>query len=290
MPTAHGTVGFVTCVELGRSCIDAIYEAGGAIDFAITLPDDRARAKAGRVYLDDMCAARGIELFKVRNINDDACVDFLRQRNVDLLFIIGWSQIAKESLLASVRRGVGIHPTLLPEGRGRAAIPWAIIKGLRETGITMFLLDDGVDTGPILAQQRIAIGPRETATSLYARVAAAHADLVRRQWAALATDALPGQPQDRTAGSYWPGRTPADGELSKQMSVDDADRLVRATTRPYPGAFIRESDTSIIRVWAGAPAGAAAPPAGARRLSFRDGDYDALDWDVEIVPAGLTPA
>ena len=63
-------VGFVTCVELGLSCIHAVYEVGGRIDFAITLPDTKARAKSGRVYLDEFCATHQVPLLKVSHLND----------------------------------------------------------------------------------------------------------------------------------------------------------------------------------------------------------------------------
>ena len=140
--------GFVTCVELGLSCMEEIYAAGGELDLAITLHDDRAINKSGRVYLDDFCGARGIDLVKVRHINDSEAIEAIRSREIDWLFIIGWSQIAGPQVLAAPTHGVhGIHPTLLPEGRGRAPIPWAILKGLKETGVTLFKLDEGVDTG-----------------------------------------------------------------------------------------------------------------------------------------------
>lgn len=274
-------VGFVTCVQLGLSCIHAIYDAGGRIDFAVTLPDDKARTKSGRVYLDEFCAERGVPLVKTPHVNDPTFVEFLRQEQPDWLFIIGWSQIAGPGVLRAARRGVvGMHPTLLPEGRGRAAIPWAIIKGLTETGVTMFVLDEGVDTGPILAQLRLPLAPDETATSLYARVDDAHARLMRETWPQIAAGTANPRAQDERRATVWPGRTPADGELLPSMTVAEAERLVRAVTRPYPGAFVRDAPNArVIRVWAGRPAGAAAV-AGAVRLEFADGGYDAAEWEV----------
>src|SRR4051812_34024739 len=111
--------GFVTCVELGLSCMHAIYDLGGKLDVAISLPDDLARKKSGRVYLDQFAAEHGLALFKFHSINDPECLSRLRAENLDWLFIIGWSQIASREVLAAPRLGaLGIHPTLLPEGRG----------------------------------------------------------------------------------------------------------------------------------------------------------------------------
>ena len=73
---------------------------------------------------------------------------------------------------------IGAHPTLLPKGRGRAAIPWAIIKGLDSTGLTFFKMDKGVDTGDILQQIEIPITKDETSNTLYDKVNTAHIDLI----------------------------------------------------------------------------------------------------------------
>ena len=278
--------GFVTCVQLGLSCMEEIEGAGGRLDAVLTIPDDKAPAKAGRVYVDAYCAARSIPLLKSKNVNDGDAVAWLRHQSLDWLFIIGWSQIARAEVLASVARGaIGMHPTLLPEGRGRAAVPWAILKELRETGVSLFKLDQGVDTGPIMAQERIPIAPRETATTLYAKVEVAHRSLMRRVWPLLVRDEVLLVPQDESRATVWPARTPADGRLDRAMRVVDADRLVRAVTHPYPGAFLDEGPTRW-RIWSAIPAGTAPETPG---KSFRFADGDLLGLEVAQEPLEATP-
>lgn len=283
-------VGFVTCVELGLACIEEIYGVGGTIDLAVTLPDDRARTKSGRVYLDDFCRLRSIELLKVPNINDPEAVAAVRRSEIDWLCIIGWSQIARSEVLRSPRMGsLGMHPTLLPEGRGRAAIPWAILKGLSRTGVTLFQLDEGVDTGPILGQVSVDLAPDETATTLYGKVEEAHRSLIRDCWPRLLRGELTARPQDETRATVWPGRTPEDGRITLDMSVDEVDRLVRATTRPYPGAFLDLAGTRV-RVWAGRRAsGHVSPAAGRYLIHLSDGAFVATDFELEALPLRLTP-
>lgn len=277
-------VGFVTCVQLGLACMREIYRVGGHLDFALTLLDEQARAKSGRVYLDEFCAQRRIPLFKARHINLPESVAAIRAADLDWLFIIGWSQIAGPEVLRSTRNGVlGIHPTLLPEGRGRAAVPWAILKGLRETGVTLFQLDEGVDTGPVVAQERIPIAPDETATQLYAKVEAAHTALIGHIWTDLVAGRLRLTPQDESKATYWPGRTPEDGRITSAMSVAEVERLVRAVTRPYPGAFI-DMDGRRLRIWAGRIAEASTP--GALRLA--DGYYLPTESAWEPLPAAAS--
>lgn len=261
----------------------AIYDVGGTLDFALTLPDDKARRKSGRVFLDDFCADRNLPLFKFPNINSEASIALLRDRRPDWLFVVGWSQVAGRDVLSAPRLGtIGMHPTLLPEGRGRAAIPWAILKGLTDTGVTMFVLDEGVDTGDVIAQMKVPIAFDETATSLYARLAAEHVALIKRTWSQLKAGSVVRRPQDHQRATIWPARTPGDGRLHSGLCVSEAERLVRATTRPYPGAFITLGPAhKTIRVWAGKPSVSAQPPHGALRLQFADGSYDALVWSED---------
>ena len=274
--------GFVTCVELGLACMDEIYSGGGELTLAVTLPDDKARRKSGRVYLDDFCHDHGIDLLKVPNINDGEAVAAIQQHGIDWLFIIGWSQIARAEVLAAPKRGaVGAHPTLLPQGRGRAAIPWTILKGLAESGVTVFQLDEGVDTGPILLQEVFAVSQDETAATLYQKVVVAHRAAIRNVWEALENGSVTPIPQDETRATYWEGRTPADGRITSSMTVEEVDRLVRATTHPYPGAFV-EQPPNIVRIWQGCPGSPLDPaPDNGMRLALADGVYDATAIEVE---------
>lgn len=270
--------GFVTCVQLGLSCLEEIVGLGGHPDLLVTLEDELATAKSGRIYLDEVARRRAIPLHKCANINDQRTVDAIQAAKLDWLFIIGWSQIAREPVLSAPRRGVlGMHPTLLPEGRGRASIPWAILKELPESGVTLFKLDAGVDTGPILGQHRVALSPRETATTLYAKMIDAHLSLIRDLWPRLASDILRPIPQDPRFATEWPGRSPQDGEIHDSMTVAEVDRLVRATTTPYPGAFVK-GPRGPITVWAGSPERPPVASDSTLSISLRDGTYFATSF------------
>lgn len=262
--------GFVTCVQLGLSCMEAIYEAGGKLSLAVTLPDDRAVTKSGRVYLDEFCAKHGVPLLKSAHVNDPEVSAAIVSAGIDWLFIIGWSQIAGPVVLGAPKLGVlGMHPTLLPVGRGRAAIPWAILKGLDQTGVTLFKLDAGVDTGLIAEQIVIPLGPQTTATDLYAAVDAAHADLIRKAVPRLMAGTLTLRSQDESLASVWPGRKPEDGEIDLNGSVWGAERLIRAVTRPYPGAYFHDGGGKVI-VWRASVA-SAVPDEETPSLKFSDG-------------------
>jgi len=274
--------GFVTCVQLGLACMEEIYRVGGKLELVISLRDDQATKKSGRIYVDDFCRRHGIAVVKSRNVNDPEPVLAVLERQIDWLFIIGWSQIARADVLSAPRRGVlGMHPTLLPEGRGRAAVPWAILKNKIETGVTLFQLDEGVDTGPVLAQHRIPIASDETATTLYTRVQEAHRLLIAQVWDDLVNDRIRPAPQDHARATEWPGRTPEDGRITANMTVMDVERLVRAVTHPYPGAFW-DTGSERIRIWSGRVAqNGESQPGSAFRIHLADGHYDALEYQRE---------
>ena len=240
---------FVTCVQIGLSCIEEIYNIGGKLDLLITLKDHKAKDKSGRIYLDEIAKKNNVPLLKINNVNDKEVIEKLVKYGIDWLFIIGWSQIARSELLNTPKKGcIGMHPTLLPVGRGRAAIPWAIIKGLDKTGVTMFKLDDGIDTGDIITQGEITLDNEITATELYDKVNRMHTQLIRDKWADIISDNIKPKKQNEKLATEWPGRKPEDGQITENMTMDEAHTLVRATTHPYPGAFFLTKDSKII-IW-----------------------------------------
>lgn len=243
-------IAFATCVQLGLSCIEEIYRIGGRLDLLITLKDEKAQTKSGRIYLDEIAQDHQAPLLKIDNINDAIVIQTLKDLQIDWLFIIGWSQIARKELLETPTYGcIGMHPTLLPIGRGRAAIPWAILKGLDQTGVTLFKLDEGVDTGDIIGQGTITLTPQTTATELYSQVNQMHIQLIGQYWEKIVNNTVQLTAQDETQATEWPGRKPEDGEILPTMTMAEAERLVRAVAYPYPGAFYQQEDGRVVRVW-----------------------------------------
>lgn len=272
---------FVTCVQLGLSCIEKIYETGGKLDLLVTLKDHKAARKSGRIYLDDFAGKHQIPLLKINHINDREVIDTLKEEEIDWLFVIGWSQIAGPEVLSAPKTGVlGIHPTLLPEGRGRAAIPWAILKGLEYTGVTMFKLSEGIDTGEIVAQLKIPLLPDETASTLYEKVNKAHEELIASVYPKLIKGEVKWEKQDETKATYWEGRKPEDGLLTGDMTVEYAERMVRAVTHPYPGAYLLCNDKKIV-IWKAAIS--REQPAGGNYQRFKNGYLILEDFETEQI-------
>ncbi len=242
-------IAFVSCVKYGLSCFEELLNNSIPVKLCITLKDELGKKKSGRVFFDKTCGLHGVKILKINHINDKEVLDSLISNDIDWLFIVGWSQIAGQEVLSSLNKGaIGMHPTLLPEGRGRAPIPWAIIKNLKVTGVTLFKINEKVDKGDILLQRKIRIYKNETATTLYRKVELSQINLIKSIIPKLKNNSFKITKQNEMKASYWPKRSPEDGEISLTSLVADAERKVRALTHPYPGAFIIINEQKII-IW-----------------------------------------
>lgn len=200
-------------------------------------PQIGPKRHADYVDLASQVTAETQVLFVERTDNSDF-IGLLRTLSPDIILVIGWSQIVGSELRALARHGcVGFHPSLLPALRGRAVIGWTILLGLKETGATLFQINDGVDDGPILAQRRIALDDRENVSSLANKLSAALEEMICELLPRLRSGDTNAKEQPKTGVSYCARRTAADSLIDWQTGRESIDRLIRASSRPYAGAF-----------------------------------------------------
>ena len=255
---------WVSFDTMGRDCLEAAVEVGAEIVGVVTLPGPIDPNRSGQCAFDDVAARLGAALIETRDVNALETLNAIRKVEPELAFVVGWSQLVHDPFIALAREGVfGMHPTLLPRHRGRAPIPWAILSGLARTGVTLFeIVDSTADSGAIVGQVEVEIAPDETATSLFARLADAHVQLVRELVPQLLSRSAPRSRQDPSRASSWPKRVPADGIIDWETRAPYLYDWVRAQTRPYPGAFTYIGDDKVIVWGARAVELAAEAPAG----------------------------
>jgi len=255
---------WVSFDTMGRDCLEAAVEVGAEIVGVVTLPGPIDPNRSGQCAFDDVAARLGAALIETRDVNALETLNAIRKVEPELAFVVGWSQLVHDPFIALAREGVfGMHPTLLPRHRGRAPIPWAILSGLARTGVTLFeIVDSTADSGAIVGQVDVEIAPDETATSLFARLADAHVQLVRELVPQLLSRSAPRSRQDPSRASSWPKRVPADGIIDWETRAPYLYDWVRAQTRPYPGAFTYIGDDKVIVWGARAVELAAEAPAG----------------------------
>ncbi|MFQ5354764.1 MAG: formyltransferase family protein, partial [Thermodesulfobacteriota bacterium] len=174
---------FVSFDEIGWYCLREILRMGGEVSGIFTLTDERLAKMSGARPFDDLAAEFSVPLYKIKNINDAGTMEAVKDCAPDISFVVGWSQLVKsEFIKAAAYTTVGMHPTLLPRHRGRAPLPWAIIMGLKKTGVTMFHIDLEADNGEIIGQVEVDIEFEDDAASLYRKTLDAHVDLIRSYW------------------------------------------------------------------------------------------------------------
>lgn len=258
----------------------------------VTLPGALAGRHSDFVDLAPDARACGAKLIAAPNSNAPDVIEAVRAMNADCAFVIGWSQICKPEFRTLFGGNVvGYHPAALPRLRGRAVIPWTILLDEKITGSTLFWIDDGVDSGPILAQKFLHVAPDETATTLYARHMTALGEMLANSLDALADNHAPRIPQDERYATWCARRTDADGLIDWRAPAATVERLVRAVTRPYPGAFTRHDGERLTifaaEIWREAHRHAATPGqviarrGNALAIACGDGAILATDWACE---------
>lgn len=161
----------------------------------------------------------------------------LRALAPDVVVIIAYGQIIPAQLLTIPKFGwINLHASLLPKYRGAAPINWAIVSGETRTGNTTIRIDAGMDTGEILLQEELAIGPEETAPELAARLAQAGAPLMANTLRGLAAGTLRGRPQDDAAASLASILKREDGRIDWALSAQEIYDRMRGFA-PWPGAY-----------------------------------------------------
>jgi methionyl-tRNA formyltransferase len=237
-------IGWLGFHEEGQAPLQALLQSGWTLDCLVTLREDRLACRSAAVDFGPLAKAHGIPLFRVANINDAESQALLRARQLDLLLVIGWSQILGPEVLALARLGVvGSHASLLPHDRGSAPVNWCLIRGERTTGCTLFWLDPAVDRGDIIDQEPIPITPYDTCATIYEKVGQANARMILGFLDELDRGRQPRRPQGDYEGRVLPRRRPQDGLIDWTQSADRLYDFIRALTQPYPGAFSWLGDT-----------------------------------------------
>ncbi|HOS42228.1 MAG TPA: methionyl-tRNA formyltransferase, partial [Armatimonadota bacterium] len=168
-----------------------------------------------------------------------------------LVIVVGWYWLLSPALLRQVPGGVyGVHASLLPRYRGNAPLVWAILRGERETGVSLFRFDDGMDTGDLAAQAAFPIGPEETIAEVLAKAEDATVAIVAEQARPLLEGTMTLRAQDHALASYCSLRQPCDGRIDWRQPAPRLYNFIRAQTRPYPGAFTHLPDGRTVTIWA----------------------------------------
>ena len=225
---------FAGTPEFAAAALDAVHAAGHEVGLVLTQPDRPAGRglQAAPSAVKRRAQALGLPVEQPASLKDPTVVPRLAAVGADAMIVAAYGLILPRAVLEVPRLGcLNIHASLLPRWRGAAPIQRAILAGDAETGVCIMQMDEGLDTGPVLLREAIAIGEDDTARTLHDRLAALGASLIVR---ALAAPHEP-EPQPAAGATYAAKIDKREARIDWHDSPEANARKVRAFD-PVPGA------------------------------------------------------
>ena len=223
--------------NIGCAGIKALLNQGFNIQAVFTHIDD-PNENIWFESVAELAAANNIPVYAPEDINHPLWVERIREMSPDILFSFYYRNMVGKDILGLPPAGcLNLHGSLLPRYRGRCPVNWVLIHGEKESGVTLHYMTPKPDAGDIVGQKRVRIDDYDTALSLYKKLTAATEELLDEQLPKILENKADRVPQDHPSASYFGGRRPEDGEIDWRQDAEDIRNLVRAVTRPYPGAF-----------------------------------------------------
>ncbi|HDZ89921.1 MAG TPA: bifunctional UDP-4-amino-4-deoxy-L-arabinose formyltransferase/UDP-glucuronic acid oxidase ArnA [Deltaproteobacteria bacterium] len=227
---------------IGCRGIEALLRNGFEIAAVFTHRDDPGE-KIWFESVAELAASRRIPVHAPEDINHPLWVRKIREMGPDIIFSFYYRKIVGTSILKIPPAGcLNLHGSLLPVYRGRCPINWVLVNCEKETGISLHHMTPRPDDGDIVSQRLIEISDDDTARSLHEKMAAATSLMLDEILPLIMDGRAPRQPQDHSRATYCGGRGPEDGQIHWSESATRVRGLVRAVTRPFPGAFSHIGD------------------------------------------------
>jgi len=223
--------------NVGVRCLRVLRAAGVDVRLVLT-HEDNPKEQIWFASVRQLCAENDIPCITPADPNTPEVVAQVSALDADFLFSFYYRHMLKAPLLQCVRRGAyNMHGSLLPQYRGRVPVNWAVLHGAQETGATLHQMTVKPDNGPIADQFAVPILPDDTAQDVFEKVTVAAELCLCRTLPKLIAGSAVHRPQDLSLGAYFGGRCAEDGRIDWRQNARQIHNLVRAVTRPYPGAF-----------------------------------------------------
>tara|TARA_B100000989_G_scaffold289505_1_gene261462 strand:+ start:1242 stop:2240 length:999 start_codon:yes stop_codon:yes gene_type:complete len=197
------------------------------------------------VDLDIVSQKYNYEYEDFKKINDKE--SSIKSFKPELLFIVGLSQIVKKEILEIPKFGsIGFHPTVLPKGRGRAPLAWSILDEQKLGASTFFKIKEGIDDGPIIEQIFFEIEENDYVSDLDKKMIDAEILALEKIITNSNFPSLKSWDQDNSKATFYGKRNPSDGLINWKENKEDILRIIKASSKPHPGAFTYSADNKII--------------------------------------------
>ncbi len=230
---------FLGTADFALPSLKTLLDSPHRVIAVITQPD-RAKGRGQKLTpspVKTLALTHHLPIYQPEKIRDPASLRVCQGLKPDLLVVAAYGQILPKALLLIAPRGcVNVHASLLPRFRGAAPIARAILAGEERTGVTTMLMDEGMDTGPILLTEEVPIHPQDTMGTLHDRLSEVGARLLAKTMEGLVQGTLTARPQDPTLASYAPKVLKEEGRIDWNQDAFQLSLRIRALD-PCPGAF-----------------------------------------------------
>ena len=222
--------------ERGINCLSAAINKYDIVGIIANPPSNESTQTNSFV---EFSKTQKIPLFQPENANDPKFLDSIKKLNPELIVLAGYGQIVKKDFISSAKLGcINLHAGKLPEYRGSSPINWALINGEKEFTISIIQIDEGVDTGDILAEKSFQISINDTVKELHEKTNEAFPKLLISVIEKIKQGTLNPKKQNESKSSYYPLRFPDDGLILWDIyTAEEIHNRIRALIDPYPGAF-----------------------------------------------------
>jgi len=236
--------------DVGYECLDFLIQNDEYI-IAVITHEDNPQEEIWFKSVADLANPYGIPVYTPESVNTPEWSERIRSWEPDLIFSFYYRNLIGDDILNIAPLGAfNMHGSLLPKYRGRVPINWAVLRGERETGVTLHYMVKRADAGDIVDQEVVPIGPDETARDVFHKCVKAARQVLERQIEALTKGTAPRRKQDELHATYFGGRKPEHGRIDWSQSAQSIYNLIRAVTHPYPGAFTIVGGKKLFIWWA----------------------------------------
>ncbi|MFC1798396.1 methionyl-tRNA formyltransferase [Thermodesulfobacteriota bacterium] len=242
---------FIGQAPFGKESLAALLDQGETVVGVITIPDLPNQKYPNPVK--ELAEEKSIPLLQSSRLKTPEAIRWVKELNPDLLVLaFVTSFVPKEMIDAATFGGINYHPSLLPKYRGGSAINWAIINGETETGVTIHQIDAGVDTGPIVLQEKVAIDPDDTVKRLYfQKLYPLGIKMVAKAVRLIRDGSASPVEQDESLASFQPVITEKDTQIDWKQNTQTVYDLIRGAN-PAPGT-VTTCKKETIKIWAAKP-------------------------------------
>ncbi len=223
--------------DIGVACLQELLDQGGDVVAVVTHRDEPGETIwFGSVA--GLATTHGIPVHTPDDPNGPTFVAEVRRLRPDLIISVYYRRLLSPAILTIPSLGaINMHGSLLPKYRGRAPLNWVLVHGESRTGVTLHHMDAKADHGDIIGQREVPIAVEDTALTLSRKLTAAARTLLAEMSPLILAGRAPRIAQDHAAATTCRRRTPADGLIEWSRSAWEIYNLIRAVTRPFPGAF-----------------------------------------------------